>query len=227
MLVAAVGTKSLPQIKNYYYDFKKQSGKRRSSMDNLQPEEKRPKLSISEKLLRRENSATESVPTSLPDETSDIQIEMKDDVWAQSIDLAQQQQMLSEEETLPQSSSAVNGLNQSDLWAQVQQQALLQSQQHQQLQHSQLSVEDALRLLHHNQQTQQQQQQQQLMSWLNATQVAQVHANALQQQHRQQHHPTEAATLAAALAGSSQGSGHNSQEWGDSKLWKTLIKFLL
>ncbi len=218
MLVAAVGTKSLPQIKNYYYDYKKQSGKRRSSIDNLQPEERRVKLSSSEK-LRRDNSMAESSVPSLPDETTEVPNDTKDDgaAWIQTIEQPKQQQRLPEEELIQSNPGA--GFTQADIWAQVQQQALLQSQQQQQQQqpqqHNQLSVEDALRLLQHHNQTQQQQQQQQLLSWLNATQAAQAHAPYLQQQQHRQHHPTDAVTLAAALAGNTQGTGHTSQEWGD------------
>jgi nuclear receptor co-repressor 1 len=164
LLAEAVGTKTISQIKNFYYDFKKQSGK-------LRPDAKKPpRAEVSARARRREDDASTPTPV-IRDSLAETPKEIaKEELTPRTPWVVQESQphqrpqpqipnaaeILSrepqEELLLHQQhsrSSTPDGLSMAERWLQLQHQSLLQQQ-------SQSTEEAALRLLQQHHQRQQQ-----------------------------------------------------------------------
>lgn len=168
LLAEAVGTKSISQIKNFYYDYKKQAGRGHPE------KEKKPKPIYQGRERKREDEVATPPPSyadSTPTTPGDAYNETPPPPsWA----LHQQQQQLLEQEALlreraeamsMQRSEATtpDSLSATERWVQAQHHSLLN--QHQQSQ----TEEAARRLLQHHSHAQHQQILSNLFPWIGAT----------------------------------------------------------
>jgi hypothetical protein len=197
MLASAVGSKSISQIKNYFYDHKKQFSKHRG------PEEK---ADDSEDGKARRGSAH-----SIDGESDFVErVEERRVSGGEGASLQEQGRGNSVMETdniFEQQGATTSGqslTSAADIWAHAQILKQQQQHHHQQQQH-QLSSQEARRLLHSHTHQQVMQNLTSMFPWVTAHVAqaqAQAHAQAaaLQQQQQQQQQPQEGNSLGATHA---------------------------
>lgn len=211
ILSEAVGTKTISQIKNFYYDYKKQSGRQkdkkssdgakpRSSTEEddatVTPEETSLASGLTNDHLERAEPSSLNprgiIPSAL-DSSQEVRQERSEELYGfadpalqRSLQLAALEDQLRNETRLPVGSGNIDNISQHDLWAQAQ--LLMNHSQ------GQITDETARQLL--QQHSQDQLQRQQLLSsflpWLSSTQQG-------QQQSRLSPHHLQELAMAQAL----------------------------
>lgn len=193
-ILATIGTKTLSQIKNYYYDHKKQFAKNRSGAksDDDAPTGSGGVTSAAEDQPQTDGADSFAIDNNGGVDLSGIGLSSGDEgrrSVLSSAGIMSADEMMIDQGSLHGSHAMTSA---ADLWNQTQQ-ALL-TQQHLA---AQLSSQEAHRLLQNQNQQQQQQQQQlanisNLFPWLNAAQVTAAQQVAAHQQH---HHQQQAQQL--------------------------------
>ena len=198
MLSQAVGTKTISQIKNYYYDYKKQVGKSRGEKEGKKSSK------IDGKGRRHEDdmvtpppSMTSSVPDTPAEDTPQeelsrahheqekyvLQQQLQHQQLQETLELqlrARQQQEHESRNMARSGATTPDTLSTAELWVQ---QALLNQQHQQHPSQSQISEEAARRLLQHHSQSHHQQILSNLMPWVSSSQTQQQQSQQQQQQH--------------------------------------------
>ena len=189
VLAEAVGTKSISQIKNFYYDYKKQSGK------NRQEKEKKSSKSESSKARKRETAESSkaaarptapspepSAPAAEPvaEETPTDWVQQSQNLQRQQLEqqILQHRLSLADEQYLPTRAELEEALNRqrsessaSDLAAA---ERWVQLQHHLNQQHQSQTEEAARRLLHHQSHSQHQQLLSSLLPWVGSPATSHV-----------------------------------------------------